>query len=781
MKISETVVMSVLALGLSGGVVFAADPFGFPDDHFLCYKEKDVTSPKFAGASTMLADQFESGPFDVAKDKAICAPAAKNGVAIVDPDTHLVSYTIKATGAVTTTSDPRTGIKVVNQFHSITSPLFVDIGKGDRLLVPANKSLTADPAAPDLTAINVDHYHCYKAKVSKAVTQPKFAAITVDMPGIQTQFDTAPRKYLLKKVSRLCAPVAVGTGTIKDPRGHFLCYKAQLVKGEVAAATHHIFTHDEFAGLVMDTGKVAEFCVPSLKNPNPVCGNGMLEIGEQCDGNDGPCPGQCYSDIGICACPAMHTFNLGDSMHSTSTSNARGTLAYDSDLSVGPLEGSFTIATAAEVSPGSGVIPLAVLPTAFPPVLFLGQNVCAFLVDLNDGSMTAGSGVLNCPGAALTTPFPPTSDFRLFRDHCTQSSAGAPTGCDSGNLAGNCTVPELGPLPGTNHPGVDAGEPAVCVTTLPPDPTCSSTGPTGGKAVREVGHCSVTTTMACQSSTTCPSGEVCLGHCSTTTTTTCSTDAGCPVGETCDAPDQHDGACNSPNYFIPGKDSDAGTYSWAPQATFLQMNLVIKVQGATACSAHAGKCKIAATTDCDRNTDCVAPGDTCVTGANLQPFTTTKAVSAIMDWNALTHSGVCNTMTNMCTTGTSATGTCVTSTDGTCDLTGMICTKGGPCTMNSDCGTGKVCDTTAHLCSTGGAGACTMNSDCQVPHNANADCRLPDGKVQALPLAGVNFSCAQLLNSTTTGAKLVTSLTTLDQEALGNFNDLNVGITFAAK
>jgi len=96
-----------------------------------------------------------------------------------------------------------------------------------------------------------------------------------------------------------------------------------------------------------------------------------------------------------------------------------------------------------------------------------------------------------------------------------------------------------------------------------------------------------------------------------------------------------------------------------------------------------------------------------------------------MDWDALTTNGMCNMVGMTCTTGTSSTG------------------------------------------------SCTVDSDC----------RVAVGQVQALPVSGVNFSCASLLNSTTTGATLVTSLPALDiANPIQNvFHDLDVGIVFAAK
>ena len=152
-------------------------------------------------------------------------------------------------------------------------------------------------------------------------------------------------------------------------------------------------------------------------------------------------------------------------------------------------------------------------------------------------------------------------------------------------------------------------------------------------------------------------GEVCLGHCSTSTLTVCHDDTDCPGAETCGSPTPHDAVCNSPNDFVPGKQGAAP--GWLPENAFIQINMAIKVQTA-ACSAHAGTCKASPTTDCDTNADC-GGGDFCLTGAQPFPFTTGRAASGIMDWDAmqdvvqgLAHDGMpfsCVSLLNSVTSG----------------------------------------------------------------------------------------------------------------------------------
>src|SRR6266852_24220 len=430
MKRFGTVMGAIVAFGLSGGLAFAVNPPHSPDDHMLCHKQKDTSATKFIPVTSVtIDDAFETGGiFTVSKDKSICAPADKNAEGVVDSNTHLEAYSIKATTAGTASAEPRLGVKVVNQFHPIGTPYSVDLSKGDLLLVPANKTdaPAPPPGSPPGPGINVDHYRCWRAKASKTPAQPKLAI----MASVVDQFQT--NNFVLKKVSRLCVPANKNAGGFKSAHPEeaaLLCYKASLAKGEVKPTAKTVATNDQFG--VRSTISVIsarELCVPSVQNPpTPACGNNLQDPGEQCDGTDSPaCPGQCYSDMGICSCPGVHTFNLGAAVGhcsistgvmcltdpqcpagetclnaSSSASNARGTFGNDSDLFVGPLTGSFSIVTAPEAAPSSGIVPLAVLPVAFPPVLFAGQNVCSYLVDKNDGSMTAGGGVIDCFGVNL--------------------------------------------------------------------------------------------------------------------------------------------------------------------------------------------------------------------------------------------------------------------------------------------------------------------------------------------------------------------------------------------
>ena len=64
--------------------------------------------------------------------------------------------------------------------------------------------------------------------------------------------------------TRLCTPVDKNGEGIKNTAGHLMCYK-------VVPATRkrfdvfHVFLNNQFGPELVDTGKEAEFCVPSTK------------------------------------------------------------------------------------------------------------------------------------------------------------------------------------------------------------------------------------------------------------------------------------------------------------------------------------------------------------------------------------------------------------------------------------------------------------------------------------------------------------------------------------
>ena len=239
-------------------------------DHFLCYKAKTAKgAPKFVSFfEVSLEDQFEDKLFDVKKVKGLCNPADKNDEGILDPITHLESYQIKLTK-----TDPKQPkherqkqIQVVNPLHQ-PGELIVDTVKPDLLLVPTAKCIDDPPGtcpenlpAPDPGAHNVDHFKCYKIKISKGAPKfPKGLQVSVE-----DQFHQA-KLYDVKKPKHLCPPVNKEGEGFQDEAAHLMCYQVKAVKGEPKTdKVLDIHVSNQFGEGRLDAIKEDVLCVPSL-------------------------------------------------------------------------------------------------------------------------------------------------------------------------------------------------------------------------------------------------------------------------------------------------------------------------------------------------------------------------------------------------------------------------------------------------------------------------------------------------------------------------------------
>jgi hypothetical protein len=198
-----------------------------------------------------LVDQTGASTADAKRPVTLCLPTDTMGEDPAAPShaAHLKGYLIKGPRPL-----PMTNVKVVNQFGTI----FVDAFRPDRLLVPTTKSLVATP--PPLVSPVVDHFECYKSKVTNGT--PKFDAVN----GLVLEDQFGTRSVVVKKPSRLCAPVDVNGGDPAAP-GHpdyLLCYR---IKAPRFTRVSPIFVNNEFGPETLDAIKPSELCVPSLKNP----------------------------------------------------------------------------------------------------------------------------------------------------------------------------------------------------------------------------------------------------------------------------------------------------------------------------------------------------------------------------------------------------------------------------------------------------------------------------------------------------------------------------------
>jgi hypothetical protein len=276
-------------------------PYELPDDAFFLYKAKadkqlGQTLPK--GVSVDLADQFQTDEHAIRKVRNLGNPADLNSEGIVDPNTHLSGWRIRANGA----KHVRQNIETIDRFGRLS----LETSRTDRVLVPAAKSLTAPPpwivSPPNGADHDVDHYQCYQVKIASRTDRfPK--GLTVTMVD---QFAEPLRTFSVRKPKVFCNPVNVDGGGIKNPDGHLVCYQVRSAAGEPRLViTGPVQVADRFvAEAALSKLKEDLLCVPALKNPPAeFCGDGVVnQAGEECDGDDSVCPGQTDVCLSDCTC-----------------------------------------------------------------------------------------------------------------------------------------------------------------------------------------------------------------------------------------------------------------------------------------------------------------------------------------------------------------------------------------------------------------------------------------------------------------------------------------------
>jgi hypothetical protein len=223
-------------------------------DHFLCYQAKSARFTPVSGVH--LVDDFEDVTADVVKPKTLCPPANKNGEGIFDDTIHLESYLIRQSPRHVR----RGHVEVDDQFGQ----LFVDTVKADLLLVPTAASTAESPSPPDPQSHDVDHYKCYRIKVTSGT--PRF------QKGVQAlvadEFTSPAKRFDVKKPRHLCNPVDKNGEGLNHPDVRLLCYQVKPAKGEPRAQGHTLFVNNQFGPGAMYTIRERELCVPSVK-PSP--------------------------------------------------------------------------------------------------------------------------------------------------------------------------------------------------------------------------------------------------------------------------------------------------------------------------------------------------------------------------------------------------------------------------------------------------------------------------------------------------------------------------------
>ncbi|HJQ85408.1 MAG TPA: hypothetical protein VKA21_15080 [Candidatus Binatia bacterium] len=226
-------------------------------DDFLCYKGKSSAGqPKFTPITGVhLVDQFDDVMVDVTRPRQLCLPADKNEEGIVDTVTHLQAYSIR-TAAGSPRHTPRENLLVTNQLGFLR----VNTIRPDLLLVPVAKSLTGpQPTEPDPQSHGVDHYKCYKVRVTPGTPRfPERVTVTVT-----DQFNGSEKTLKLKKPRHLCTPVEKNDEPIKHPTVHLMCY---LARGTPKTPRHQgVFLTDQLTARRLDTVREREICIPTEK------------------------------------------------------------------------------------------------------------------------------------------------------------------------------------------------------------------------------------------------------------------------------------------------------------------------------------------------------------------------------------------------------------------------------------------------------------------------------------------------------------------------------------
>jgi len=243
-----------------GGVcVGTFDPTSCLDD-FLCYKvRKTKGAPGFTPVlGVQMADDFETGPMDVKKPADICNPASKDGGPIVDSATHLKAYKIAV--PVGQPKHVPQVVQMTDQFGTLS----YDTKKALLLLVPTAKDLMNEPLPPDPESHNVDHFKCYKVRITRGT--PKFpSGVQVT---VEDQFTTPPKIVDVKKPRFVCNPVDKNGEDVKQPNRHAVCYKvksALLQPPHVQVIGFH--ANNQFGPEILNTKKEDLLCVPAEVAP----------------------------------------------------------------------------------------------------------------------------------------------------------------------------------------------------------------------------------------------------------------------------------------------------------------------------------------------------------------------------------------------------------------------------------------------------------------------------------------------------------------------------------
>lgn len=227
-------------------------------DGYLCYKARLAPGqPRLpSGTRVDLQEPLDPSaePFDVKREVSICTPASRDGSPLVNPDAYLEGYQIKIPPGLPRfdPSDHATVDAFDGRLLTVTA--------ADSLLGPSSVVPGAG-GAPPYAGSAVEHFQCAKAKLAKG--EPKL----VPPPSlvVTDAFHPSGQDLVVKKISKLCTPVAVDGSTILNAVAHLVCYQVKPPAG-VRFPPTTVSTHNPgFGADVLTALTATELCLPALK------------------------------------------------------------------------------------------------------------------------------------------------------------------------------------------------------------------------------------------------------------------------------------------------------------------------------------------------------------------------------------------------------------------------------------------------------------------------------------------------------------------------------------
>lgn len=149
---------------------------------------------------------------------------------------------------------------LTNELVQSIGPLYVDTVQPDHFLEPAAVDESAPVTAPNDGAHALDRYKCHRVKASKH--SPAYFPRQLKLRA-NSSLDS--RIYDFKRPSRLCNPVSVDGGPVKNPAGRLLCYQARRSRTEPRhSALLGVYVASELLSTRVDTREVVEICAPAF-------------------------------------------------------------------------------------------------------------------------------------------------------------------------------------------------------------------------------------------------------------------------------------------------------------------------------------------------------------------------------------------------------------------------------------------------------------------------------------------------------------------------------------